>query len=81
MKHMLCIFEGEIMRKKRDIPSESQLELDFGDFVSVAECKSKDRSNVVKVQFGAPKNVPLAGSRHDQVWIERILHNAQRLKW
>jgi hypothetical protein len=37
------------MRKMRDTPSESQLELDFSDLASAVECKSKDRNNVVKV--------------------------------
>lgn len=69
------------MRKMRDTPSESQLELDFSDLATSVECKSKGRSNVVKVQFGVPKRIPLEGSRHDLVWIERILHKAQKLKW
>lgn len=69
------------MRKKRDTPSERQLELDFGDLISSIESGSKSYSNVVKVQFGVPKTMSLEGSRHDQVWIKRILHNAQKLKW
>ena len=69
------------MRKTRYTPSESQLELDFNDLAVADEGKSKDGSNVVRVQFGGPKRAPIAGSRHDQVWIEQILHNAQKLKW
>lgn len=69
------------MRKTRDTPSESQLELDFSDLVAAVEIKSKTSSNVVQVQFGASKRSSSTGSRHDQVWIERILHNAQKLKW
>ena len=69
------------MRKTRDTPSESQLELDFSDLVTAVEIKSKTSSNVVQVQFGAPKRILSAVSRHDQVWIERILNNAQKLKW
>lgn len=69
------------MRKKRDAPSERQLKLDFGDLVSSVESESEGRSNVVKLQFGVPKRISLEGSRQDQVWIERILHNAQKLKW
>lgn len=69
------------MRKKRDTPSEGQLELDFGDSTSSIKSGSKGYNNVVKVQFGVPKTISLEGSRHDQVWIKRILHNAQKLKW
>lgn len=74
-------FEGEIMREKRGTPSERQLVLDFSGLVSSVECESKGRNNVVKVQFGVPKRISMESSRHDQVWIERILHKAQKLKW
>lgn len=69
------------MRKKREAPSEGQLELKFEPEVSSAEPLPTIGSNVVRVKFGAQKSVSLNGSKKDQALIERILQNAQKLKW
>jgi hypothetical protein len=69
------------MRKKRDTPPVEQMEFQFDTSVTTPEVTSIAANNVVHVQFGMPKTVPLRGTPKDQALIDRILQSAQRLKW
>lgn len=69
------------MQKKRDTPSEWQLELEFDTAVEIADSEPTKPSNVVKVQFRIPRTNTLSDSKQDQALIDRILQSAQRLKW
>lgn len=69
------------MQKKRDTPSERQLELKFDDALLPNEPSIRIINNVVRVNFGMPRTPPSHSNNIEQVLIERILQNAQKLKW
>ncbi len=69
------------MRKERDSAPVEQLEFEFDPAVLAPEPKSSMASNVVRVQFGAPRAPSLDGSPKDRTLVERILQSAQRLNW
>jgi hypothetical protein len=69
------------MQNKRDAHSEKQLPLEFDAMTSIPEGSNRVVSNVVRIQFGLQKTVPISGSAKDQELIERILQSAQKLKW
>lgn len=70
------------MRKnKRVTPSEGQLELKFEAAAAHSEPLPDVVNNVLRVNFGVPKSVSLSGNKTEQALIERIIQNAQKLKW
>jgi hypothetical protein len=70
------------MQKKRDISASlRQLELRLDSTDSPPKATSNIPSNVLHVQFGASAASRLEVAAKDQVFIDRILESAQRLKW
>lgn len=70
------------MQKKRDISASlQQLELGLDSANSSPKAPSNIPSNVLHVQFGASAASRLDVASKDQVFIDRILESAQRLKW
>lgn len=69
------------MRKKRSAPHAGQLELRFEREVKRPEQADSTVSNVVTVAFGTQKRASLIDNRKERALIERILQNAQKLKW
>jgi hypothetical protein len=70
------------MQKKRDISTSLlQLELRLDSTDSSPKAASNIPSNVLHVQFGASEASRLEFASKDQIFIDRILESAQRLKW
>jgi hypothetical protein len=69
------------MQKKRDVPSDLQLELEFAALVVKVDAAPTTASNVVQVQFRRAKTAPLSCDKNEQQLINRILQSAQKLKW
>jgi hypothetical protein len=69
------------MQKERDTPPAEQMEFQFDTEVTTSDFSHSAANNVVHVQFGAPKTVPLVDTPRNQALIDRILQSAQRLKW
>ena len=68
-------------RKKRDTSSEGQLELKFEATAKASESLPSFTNNVLQVNFGSRRAVPLDGNKNERALIDRILENAQKLKW
>ena len=69
------------MRSQRDTISEKQLELNFGDVVSSDDNQIRNSNNVVMLNFVVSKKRPLVKIDRDQIFLDEILKNAQKLNW